>query len=224
MKVLLAWSGGKDSAMALYELRKNEDIEVAGLLTTVTRDYDRISMHGVRVALLEQQAEAVGLPLQKVFISKDSSNDGYESAMRETLEKHRALGVSAVAFGDIFLEDLKRYREDKLALVDMLGIFPLWKRDTAEMSRAFIGLGFKAIVTCADSRAVSGDFAGRQYDESLLSDLPPAADPCFENGECHSFVYDGPIFSRPIAFSTGEIVLRDERFWYCDLVPSPPSE
>ncbi|MDO8586877.1 MAG: diphthine--ammonia ligase [Armatimonadota bacterium] len=218
-KVLFAWSGGKDSALALYVLRQQEDVEVVGLLTTVTQDYDRISMHGVQVALLERQAESVGLPLIKVFITKNSSNEDYESAMREALEKQRAIGVSAVAFGDIFLEDLRKHREEKLALVDMQGLFPLWKRDTTELAREFIALGFKAIVTCADSQAVSGTFAGRSYDEQLLADLPPTADPCFENGECHSFVYDGPIFRDPIAFSTGEIVLRDERFWYCDLIP-----
>jgi uncharacterized protein (TIGR00290 family) len=217
-KVLLSWSGGKDSAMALYELRENEDFEVVALLTTVTADYDRISMHGVRTSLLEQQAQSIGLPLEKVFITKDSSNEGYETAMREMLEKHKASGVAAVVFGDIFLEDLKKYREDKLAQVKMTGVFPLWKRDTSELARTFIGLGFRAIVTCADSQAVSGKFAGRDYNEQLLSDLPPNTDPCFENGECHSFVYDGPIFRRPVTFSVGEVVLRDERFYYCDLV------
>ena len=218
-KVLFSWSGGKDSAMALYELRKNENVEIVGLLTTVTKDYDRISMHGVRVALLEKQAESIGLPLEKVFISAGSSNDEYENAMREMLERHKAAGVTAVAFGDLFLEDLKKYREDKLALVGMKGEFPIWKRNTTELSRAFIKMGFKSIVTCADSQAVSGEFAGREYDETLLADLPPSTDPCFENGECHSFVYAGPIFQKTIAFTKGEVVLRDERFFYCDLIP-----
>lgn len=218
-KALLAWSGGKDSAMALYEMRRQNDLEIAGLLTTVTRDYNRISMHGVRVELLERQAESIGLPLQKVYISKGSCNDDYEQSMRQTLEANKTAGVTAVAFGDIFLEDLRKYREDKLALVGMKGMFPIWKRDTSDLARSFIDLGFKAIVTCADSQAVDGSFAGREYDSDLIADLPPAADPCFENGECHSFVYAGPIFTNPVEFSKGDIVLRDERFWFCDLVP-----
>lgn len=219
-KVLFAWSGGKDSSMALYELKKDDSIEVVALLTTVTRDYDRISMHGVRCELLEQQAESIGLPLEKVFISKQASNDEYEQAMRQVLEKYLALGVSAVAFGDIFLEDLRAWREEKLKEVHMEAIFPLWKRDTSELAKSFISLGFKAIVSCADSQSGCGAFAGREYDEQLLSELPQTADPCFENGECHSFVYDGPIFKRPINIKKGEIVLRDERFYYCDLIPS----
>ncbi|MDO8683993.1 MAG: diphthine--ammonia ligase [Armatimonadota bacterium] len=219
IKALFAWSGGKDSAMALHELQKNANVEIVALLTTVTKDYDRISMHGVRMALLERQSESIGLPLEKVFISKESSNDDYEAAMKATLEKHKAAGVSAVAFGDIFLEDLRKYREDKLAQVGMTGLFPIWKRATSELAQTFIESGFKAIVTCADSQAGAGEFAGRYFDKQLLSDLPPNVDPCFENGECHSFVYDGPIFRRPIAFSVGETVLRDERFYYCDLIP-----
>lgn len=219
-KVLLAWSGGKDSAMALYELGKDENIEVVALLTTITEGYDRISMHGVRSELLEQQTKAIGLPLEKVFISKQSSNEEYENAMRRVLEKHKTLGVSAVAFGDIFLEDLRRYREEKLAQVGLEGIFPLWKRATNELARTFIDLGFKAIVSCADSQTGCGRFAGREYDEQLLRELPATADPCFENGECHSFVYDGPIFQRPVEIVIGEIVLREERFYYCDLLPN----
>lgn len=218
VKVIFAWSGGKDSAMALYEIRKNPDIEVVALLTTVTRDYDRISMHGVRVELLEKQAHSIGLPLEKVFISPSSSNEEYEAAMRETLEKYKLLGVTAVAFGDLFLEDLRKYREEKLAQVEMKGIFPIWMRDTSKLAREFISLGFKAIVSCADSQAGTGEFAGREFDERLLAELPEGCDPCFENGECHSFVYDGPVFREPISVKTGEVVLRDERFNFCDIL------
>lgn len=217
-KILFAWSGGKDSAMALHKIKKNPNIEVAALLTTVTRDYNRISMHGVRCELLEQQAESIGLPLEKVFISPQSSNEDYEAAMRESLEKCKAQGVIGVAFGDLFLEDLRKYREDKLAQAGLIGIFPIWMRNTSELAREFISLGFKAIVSCADSQANTGEFAGREFDEHLLAELPKECDPCFENGECHSFVYDGPIFGKPIQVKKGEIVLRDERFFFCDIL------
>jgi uncharacterized protein (TIGR00290 family) len=218
-KILLAWSGGKDSAMALYEIQKQNEFEVVALLTTITRDYDRISMHGVRTELLEMQAESIGLPLEKVFISTVCTNDEYENSMRETLEKYKALGVTAVAFGDLFLEDIRKYREDKMALTGMKALFPLWQRETSGLAREFINLKFKAIVSCADSKAGAGALAGREYDERLLADLPEGCDPCFENGECHSFVYDGPIFKEPIKIKTGDIVLRDQRFVYCDLLP-----
>lgn len=220
IKILFAWSGGKDSAMALHEITKNPMIEVVALLTTVTREYNRISMHGVRCELLERQAELIGLPFVKVFISPRSSNEDYETAMRETLEHYRDLGVTAVAFGDLFLEDLRKYREDKLAQVGMTGIFPLWMRDTTELAAEFISLGFKAIISCADSQAGTAAFAGREFNHLLLSELPKTCDPCFENGECHSFVYEGPIFREPIRVKTGEIVLRDERFNYCDILPA----
>lgn len=219
MKILLAWSGGKDSSMALHEIRKNPDVEVVALLTTVTRDYDRISMHGIRCELLDRQAESIGLPVEKMFISAGDSNDEYEAAMRAVLEKHKAQGVSAVAFGDLFLENLKKYREEKLAQVGMSAIFPLWMRDTSKLAREFMALGFRAIVSCADSQKGTGAFAGRDFDEQLLSDLPSTCDPCFENGECHSFVYAGPIFKEPIGVKKGEVVLRDERFYYCDILP-----
>lgn len=209
--------------MALHELRKDASIEIVALLTTITTDYDRVSMHGVRTELLERQAESIGLPLERVMISVGATNEDYGAAMRVALEKYQALGVTAVAFGDIFLEDLRRYREEKLAEVGMTAIFPIWKRDTREMAREFIELGFKAIVTCADTQADCGRFAGRDFDEQLLSELPPTADACFENGECHSFAYAGPIFRAPITVTRGEIVLRDERFYFCDLLPNPPT-
>jgi len=219
-KVILCWSGGKDSSLTLHELRKDGKYEVATLLTTLTRDYDRVCMHGVRSILLEQQAESLGLPLEKIFISKNASNEEYESRMREVLERYRAEGVCGVVFGDVFLEDLRKYREEKLSQVGMKGLFPIWKRDTAELACAFIDLGFEAIVTCADSNLLDSTLVGRPFDEQFLSTLPEAVDPCGENGEFHSFVSDGPIFQWQIPHTTGEVVLRDNGFYYCDLVPA----
>ena len=219
-KVLLAWSGGKDSAMALYELEMTQGYEIAALLTTLTEDYDRISMHGVRAALLERQAESLRLPLEKVLISRDSSNEEYESKMEAKLREYLSRGVTSVVFGDIFLEDLRQYREKNLSKLGMKGIFPLWKKDTAGLARTFIALGFKAVVTCVDSEALDGKYAGRVYDEQFLADLPASVDPCGENGEFHSFVYDGPVFRERIAHTKGEVVLRDNRFHYCDLIPA----
>ena len=218
-KVLVAWSGGKDSAIALHEIRKSKNYEIAALLTTVTEGYDRISMHGVRRVLLEQQAQALGLPLEKVFISKKSSNKEYESKMGTALEKYSALGVSSVVFGDIFLEDLRKYRESNLAKIDMKGLFPIWKRNTNKLAKEFIADGFKAIVVCVDSKVLDGKFAGRMFDETFLEELPEKIDPCGENGEFHSFVFDGPVFRKPVGIKKGEVVLRDNRFYYCDLMP-----
>jgi uncharacterized protein (TIGR00290 family) len=222
-KVLFTWSGGKDSAMSLYELQKSKDYEIAALLTSVTEDYDRISMHGVRRILLEQQAQSLGLPLERLYLTRNSSNEEYEAKMRDKLLQYKSHGVSSVVFGDIFLEDLRKYREDNLAQVGMKGIFPIWKRDTAELARTFIGLGFKAVITCVDSQSLEGKFAGRYFDNRFLSELPGNVDPCGENGEFHSFVYDGPIFQERIRFRRGKVVLRDNRFYFCDLVPVRPA-
>ena len=217
-KILFAWSGGKDSAMALYEVLKSRKYDVAALLTTVTQDYDRISMHGVRRVLLEQQAALLGLPLETVLISKCSSNEEYEAKMKEKLICYKQKGITSVVFGDIFLEDLKKYRENNLAKVDLKGVFPIWKRATHELAAAFIDLGFRAIITCVDSKFLDRSFTGRVFDKQFLSDLPSGVDPCGENGEFHSFVYDGPIFSSGITFEKGQVVLRDNRFYYCDLI------
>ncbi len=214
-RILIGWSGGKDSALTLYEIK--ESYEVAALLTTVTEDYERISMHGVRATLLEKQAESLGYPLEKVLISKNASNDEYEVKMREVLERYHEK-VSYVAFGDIFLEDVRRYREENLRRIGMKGIFPLWGENTAKLAQKFIDLGFKAIITCVDSKFLDETFVGRIYDEEFLQDLPPNVDPCGENGEFHSFVYDGPIFGSRTSFKVGETVLRDG-FYFCDLVP-----
>ena len=218
-KVILSWSGGKDSALALYELEKTESYEITALLTTVTQGYDRISMHGVQRILLERQAECLGFPLEKVFISKDSSNKDYESKMREVLAKYVDDGVSCVVFGDIFLEDSRRHREENLSKMGMKGIFPIWKRDSGELAHTFIDLGFSAVITCVDSDVLDKTFIGKAFDESFLSKLPSTVDPCGENGEFHSFVYDGPIFREPILHTKGEVVLRENRFYYCDLAP-----
>jgi len=218
-KVIVAWSGGKDSALALYEVLKSGSYEVLELLTTVTKDYDRISIHGVRRVLLEQQAKALRIPLEQMVITKGASDAEYEGELLKTLERHRDEGVFSVVFGDIFLEDVRKYRERILAKAGMNGIFPLWKRDTQDLARTFINLGFKAIITSIDSNVLGKSFAGREYDEKFLSDLPANVDPCGENGEFHSFVYDGPIFRERVLFTKGEIVLRDNRFYYCDLVP-----
>ena len=219
-RAVFTWSGGKDSAMALYELQMADSYEITALLTTVTEDYDRISMHGVRSALLERQAESLRLPLDKVYITRNASNEDYEAAMSDKLLHYRSRGIHSVVFGDIFLEDLRKYREDNLAKAGMQGIFPIWKRDTAELARTFIDLGFKAVITCLDSNVFDKRFVGRVFDERFLSELPDNVDPCGENGEFHSFVSDGPIFRERIPYKKGRIVLRDERFYFCDLIPA----
>jgi uncharacterized protein (TIGR00290 family) len=218
MKLILSWSGGKDSAMSLYTLRQTNEHVVTALLTTVTREYDRISMHGVRRTLLHQQAEAVGVPVIEVFITPGAGNEEYETNMGAVLAAYKEQGVEGVAFGDIFLEDLRTYREQNLAKLDLQAIFPVWKRDTRELAQTFLDLGFKAVVTCVDTQVLDASFAGRTIDADFLRALPDEIDPCGENGEFHSFVYDGPIFSHPISFTRGELVMRDERFYYCDLV------
>jgi len=216
--VLFCWSGGKDSAMALHALQSAQNHRVTALLTTVTEGFDRISMHGVRRVLLERQAESIGLPLHAVLIPPQCVNATYEARMNEALNEHLARGVRRVAFGDIFLEDLRIYREKNLAQIGMEALFPIWKRDSRELSRYFLRLGFQAITVCVDPRVLDSSFAGRVLDESFFNDLPPGVDPCGENGEFHTFVFDGPVFQKPIRFATGEKVLRDG-FCFCDLLP-----
>ena len=218
-RVILSWSGGKDSALCLQAIAEVHTHEVATLLTTVSEAYERSSMHGVRTVLLEEQAESLGLSLEKVYLSADSSNDEYEQRMRKVLEKWQAAGVGSVVFGDIFLEDLRKYRENNLARLGMQGLFPLWKRSTPDLAIEFLRLGYKAVVTCVDSQRLDRRFVGRDFDEGFLSDLPAGVDLCGENGEFHSFVWDGPLFRRPLSFERGEVVLRDNRFYFCDLVP-----
>ncbi|HTZ32815.1 MAG TPA: ATP-binding protein [Methylomirabilota bacterium] len=218
--VLFCWSGGKDSALALDSLRQNPQFEVAGLLTTVTEGFDRISMHGVRRELLHRQAESIGLPVEEVLIPPNCSNAIYEMRMAEAMQRCRARGIDHVAFGDIFLEDLRAYREEKLLQADMRALFPVWKIDTRELAARFLRDGFRAITACIDPRKLNASFAGRELDASFFRDLPADVDPCGENGEFHTFVFAGPIFRHPIPVQTGAIVERDS-FIFCDILPIP---
>lgn len=215
----MCWSGGKDGCVALHDLQRSESHGVRGLLTTITRDYGRISMHGVRTELLERQAAALGLPLIPVFIPAQASNDLYEEAMTAALTTQVESGVQTVAFGDLFLEDIRAYRERMLAPLGLEPIFPVWGRDTRTFIADFIAAGFRAILVCVDLAKLDASFAGRLIDADLLADLPPGIDPCGENGEFHTFVYDGPNFAAPVAFTLGERVIRDG-FAYCDLLPA----
>jgi len=218
--ILLSWSGGKDCAMALYEFKKAKIYKVKALLTTVTQSYDRISMHGVRRTLLEKQAESLGLPLEIVFISNKVTNEEYEQNMAEVLKKHQKNGVHKVAFGDIYLDDLRKYRQEKLSAVNMEAVFPIWKRETKELAQSLCTLGFKSIITCVDTKVLNKKYVGKIIDKEFISELPSSIDSCGENGEYHSFVFDGPIFRERINFELGEKVLRDNRFYYCDLIPN----
>lgn len=219
-KVLFSWSGGKDSAMALYELQKSRSYQILTLLTVVTEDYGRISMHGVREELLDAQARSVGLPLEKIYITKHSNNSEYEMLMKKMLMRYKDHGAVAVVFGDIFLEDLKKYREERLAEVGMEAVFPIWKRNTTELANSFIDNGFKTIITCVDTNFLDTSFSGRLFDKQFLLDLPSTVDPCGENGEFHSFAYNGPIFNSNIMFERGDTVLREQRYCYTDIVPA----
>ncbi|MFH1150923.1 MAG: diphthine--ammonia ligase [Actinomycetota bacterium] len=217
-KALVAWSGGKDSALALHRIAREDRLGVEGLLTTVTASYDRITMHGVRKQLLERQAESLGLPLLVAEIPAECGDEVYDRVMGEALDEASARGIEAIVFGDIFLEDVRRYREERLARAPMEAVFPLWGEDTGALAREFIDLGFRAVLTCVDSDALDGSFAGREYDGDLLADLPPGVDPCGENGEFHTFVWDGPGFARPLAIVRGEVVVREARFHFQDLM------
>ncbi|MDE1852306.1 MAG: adenine nucleotide alpha hydrolase [Thaumarchaeota archaeon] len=216
-EAILSWSGGKDSSLAFYELSKSNDFKIVSLLTTLTRDFDRISMHGVRRDLLDEQAKRLGLPLEEVWITKGAPNSEYESEMSKALSKHYSKGVRHVVFGDLFLEDIRRYREDKLSTMNMSGIFPLWKKDTRKLASFFIEHRFRAMVCTVDPKALDPSFCGREFDNSFLSDLPAGVDPCGENGEFHTFVYAGPIFDKEIAIRRGEVVLRDG-FYFADIL------
>jgi uncharacterized protein (TIGR00290 family) len=217
-EILFCWSGGKDSALALHTLLAERQFRVAALLTTVTEGYERVSMHGVRRALLEQQAGSLGLPLHEVRIPPGCVNALYEARMEEALRGHLARGIRRVAFGDIFLEDLRHYREVRLARIGMTALFPIWKRDTRELIRCLHAERFRSVTTCVDGKILPRRFLGRELDAAFFADLPPGVDPCGENGEFHTFVFDGPIFNQPVTFHTGEIVERDS-FLFCDLLP-----
>jgi uncharacterized protein (TIGR00290 family) len=217
-QILFCWSGGKDSAMALHTLLQQDDVSVAALLTTVTEGYERISMHGVRRDLLQRQAASLRLPLHEVFIPPQCANRIYETRMQEALRHYLQQGIRRVAFGDIFLEDLREYREKNLASLEMRALFPIWRRDTRQLIGQFHALRFRAIAVCVDTRVLDASFAGRELNASFFADLPDNVDPCGENGEFHTFVFDGPLFTRAVEFAVGETVQRDS-FVFCDLLP-----
>jgi len=217
-KILVGWSGGKDSSLTLWQLQQQESWEIVALLSTITEGYERLSMHGVRVELIRQQAESLGLTLAESRIPPNASNVTYEAALLRTLEPFLQQGVRKMAFGDLFLADIRHYREDLLARFGMEAVFPLWQRDTAALSREFLRAGFRAVVVCVDPRQIAAEFCGREYDDRFLADLPPSADPCGERGEFHTFVYAGPIFRQLIPIRRGALVQR-EGFYFCDLVP-----
>lgn len=203
--------------MALYELKRTNTTEIVALLTTVTEGHDRISMHGVRRQLLIEQADSMGYPLEEIAIPQNCGNDIYENRMRAVLERYLSRGVSAAAFGDLFLEDIRAYREERMHRIGMQAVFPLWQKNTADLAQEFVRLGFRAVISCVDTHKLAKEFSGREYDRNFINDLPQGVDPCGENGEFHSFVYDGPIFRWPIGVKRGDAVLREDRFFYCDL-------
>ena len=221
-EIIVAWSGGKDSTLTLQSLQMSSVFEPVALLTTVTSDYDRISMHGVRTSLLKTQVKSLGLPLIEALIPANSDNESYERAMAIALDKIRVSfpRVTHLAFGDLFLEDVRAYREKQLNGTGFTPVFPLWGLDTRELAERFIAAGFEAVAVCVDTQQIDGTFAGRSFDRQFVRDLIAPADPCGENGEFHTFVTAGPIFREPITYSIGERVLRDARFLYCDLLPT----
>jgi len=231
-KAIFNWSSGKDSALTLYKILKDDQFEVTSLLTSINKEFQRISMHGVHVSLLEKQAESLGFPLIKMEIPKEPSMEEYSEIMSKTMNDIKSQGVTHSIFGDIFLEDLRKYREDQLQSIGMKSVFPLWKQNTTDLINEFLSLGFKTIVTCVNETYLDKSFAGRIIDQDFIKDLPENVDPCGENGEFHTFTFDGPIFKNPIAFEIGETVKKtypkpksdenDENeeyvFWFCDLV------
>jgi uncharacterized protein (TIGR00290 family) len=218
--VVFSWSAGKDSAFGLWAVLRDPDWDVRALLTTITEGYERVSMSGVREPLLDRQADVLGLPLVKARIPPVCPNELYEQRMAATLAAESLRGIDHVAFSDLFLEDVRAYREKRLAQVGKRGVFPLWGKDTAALAREMIASGFRAVVVCIDPRALDPSFAGRAFDLEFLADLPGGVDPCGENGEFHTFVWDAPMYREPIPCRTTEVVTRDG-FVYCDVVPSP---
>lgn len=214
--VVLSWSGGKDSALSLWKLRQAHE-PVRALLTTVTEGYERISMHGVRASLLRRQAGALGLPLVEVRIPQSCTNELYEERMAETLSSDQLKDCKRYAFGDLFLEDVRRYREERLSAWSKTGVWPLWGRDTRALAEEFLEAGFKGVVVCVDPSKLDGDYCGRDLNAEFFADLPAGVDPCGENGEFHTFVYDGPGFSSPLDIQRGEIVERSG-FIFCDVI------
>ncbi len=231
-KAIFNWSSGKDSALALYKALKQDQFEITSLLTSINKEYHRISMHGVHVSLLEKQAKSLGFPLIKMELPKEPSMEEYRHIMSKTMNEIKSQGVTHSIFGDIFLEDLRKYREDQLQSIGMEGVFPLWKINTTDLIQEFLDLGFKTIVTCVNETYLDKSFAGRIIDQNFIKDLPENVDPCGENGEFHTFTFDGPIFKNAIDFEIGEIVKKtypkpksaenteegEYVFWFCDLI------
>ena len=231
-KAIFNWSSGKDSSLALYKILEENKYEVTSLLTSINKEFQRISMHGVRVSLLEKQAESLGLPLIKMELPAEPSMEEYREIMRQTMNEIKSTGVTHSVFGDIFLEDLRKYREDQLKTVGMKGVFPLWKDNTSDLIREFLDSGFKTIVTCVNETYLDKSFAGRVIDQDFIKDLPENVDPCGENGEFHTFTFNGPIFKSPVKFEVGEMVKKtypkpkseengedgEYVFWFCDLI------
>lgn len=227
-KTYFNWSTGKDSALALYHLLQDPDYSVEKLITSVNKDFDRVSMHGLRRSMMEKQLEALSIPSSTIELPENTSMEIYNQIMKDSVEELKSEGFTTAGFGDIFLEDLKQYRENQLDKVGMQTVFPLWKRDTKEIMQEFLDLGFKSIVVCCDNRNLNESFAGRIIDQDFLNDLPESVDPCGENGEFHTFCFDGPIFKQPIDFEIGEKIYREYPaptdkdatigFWFCDLI------
>ncbi|NIF07884.1 diphthine--ammonia ligase [Chryseobacterium sp. Tr-659] len=231
-KALFNWSSGKDSALALYKTLQEDQYEVTTLLTSINKEFQRISMHGVHVSLLEKQAESIGIPLVKMELPKEPSMEEYQEIMDKTISEIKASGITHSIFGDIFLEDLRKYREEQLNAIGMSAVFPLWKQNTSSLIHEFLNLGFKTIVTCVNGNYLDKGFAGRIIDEQFLNELPDHVDPCGENGEFHTFTFDGPLFKHPIHFEIGETVKKtypkpktDKQdkggeyiFWFSDLI------
>ncbi len=217
-KTVMSWSGGKDSVLTLREIQHNSEYEVVSLLTTITEGHDRISMHGVRTLLLEQQAEVLNIRLHKVYIPKDANNETYEKSMLEGLAIYPALDVITIAFGDVFLEDVREYRENLIAKTQLQSVYPLWKKDTTQLMNDFLRSGYKSVIVCVDTKKLPESFLGKTIDETLIKSLPDEVDPSGEHGEFHTFVYDGPGFLQPVKFAIGEIE-RKGQFSFCDLVP-----
>lgn len=217
--IVMSYSGGKDSSLALHQLLGSPDWEVKRLLTTANSAYNRSTMHGVRAHLFEQQAESIGLPLDIVWLTPEDGEDGYQRKMNEELETYKTTGVQHIAFGDLYLEDVRAYRETMNEAIGLGSVFPVWGTPTKEFAEKFIELGFKAIVVCVDTTQLDASFCGREFDNAFLNDLPEGIDWCAEKGEFHTFCYDGPIFSKPIRFTKGAQTLRENRFQYIDLLP-----
>jgi len=217
-KTLLSWSSGKDSAWALHRLRAVSDVEVVGLMTTVNQVHQRVAIHAVRLELLQRQAEALGLPLQVIDLPSPCTNSQYEETMEKFVDESKRRGIECMAFGDLFLADIKEYREKKLAGTGITPLFPLWQAPTNRLAKEMIAAGLRAVITCVDPQQLPLSFAGREFNEQFLADLPKHVDPCGERGEFHTFAFDGPMFEKPVRVEIGTILERDG-FGYADLLP-----